>query len=220
MRFVASSPRITSTVSPTSMSLSGRAVHVPALIRFGGEPTARRTLKLMLMLRFLHASGLRALMGLLKLVSALLVRLTLTIQERFRVRKALDTAPYIVTILGEPASKANSRRAVIIKGSPRFIKSTKALSYKEVFLVQCPKKEPLFKEIALVVGLKIYYASRRPDLDESLILDLLQKLVYGNDRQVRFKVVGWGLDKANPRCHIFVAPIEQVKEAIEFVQAV
>jgi Holliday junction resolvase RusA-like endonuclease len=50
----------------------------------------------------------------------------------------------------------------------------------------------------------IHYASRRPDLDESLILDLLQGVAYVNDRQVKEKHIYWGLDKENPRAEIIV----------------
>ena len=48
----------------------------------------------------------------------------------------------------------------------------------------------------------IYYASRRPDLDESLIMDLLQDVAYKNDRQVKAKIILHGLDKDNPRAEI------------------
>lgn len=57
------------------------------------------------------------------------------------------------------------------------------------------------------VEIKIYYASRRPDLDESLILDLLQDVAYTNDRQVKEKHIYWGLDKENPRCEIKVSAL-------------
>ena len=40
-------------------------------------------------------------------------------------------------ILGEPASKANSRRVVRFNNMSRLIKSAKALSYSEVFKQQC-----------------------------------------------------------------------------------
>ncbi len=69
--------------------------------------------------------------------------------------------------------------------------------------------EPLTAPV--VAHITIWYASRRPDLDESLILDLLQvdekkyrdtKGVILNDRQVREKHVYWKLDPANPRCEI------------------
>ena len=56
----------------------------------------------------------------------------------------------------------------------------------------------------------IYYASRRPDLDESLILDLLQGLVYLNDRQVKERHVFWGLDKDKPRVEMIIEQIPPV----------
>jgi hypothetical protein len=114
------------------------------------------------------------------------------------------------TILGEPASKANSRMNVMIGGVSRSIKSRKALGYTKMFRDQMPADvTPL--EQPCVAHITIWYASRRPDLDESLILDLLQvdekkykdtKGVILNDRQVREKHVYWKLDPANPRCKI------------------
>jgi len=106
-------------------------------------------------------------------------------------------------IFGEPASKANSRRVVRIAGQSRLIKSSKALAYSEHFRRQVTPISPLL-ECDVRVTMKIYYASRRPDLDESLILDLLQGLVYVNDRQVKEKHIYWGLDKACPRTEIAV----------------
>ena len=124
------------------------------------------------------------------------------------------------TILGEPCSKSNSRRLVTIKGRPAFIKSKKALTYVKDFNMQCPQIEPpLSKDVA--VKLSIYYASRRPDLDDTLILDcmqshtikkagtsrerlILRNNIYLNDRQVKEKHIYWGLDKDNPRTEIEV----------------
>jgi hypothetical protein len=109
------------------------------------------------------------------------------------------------TIFGEPASKANSRRLVTIKGRPASIKSQKALDYVKTFQVQCPKlKALIIGDVA--VKINIFYASRRPDLDESIILDAMQNLVYVNDRQVKEKHVFWGgVDKDKPRAEIDVS---------------
>ena len=109
-------------------------------------------------------------------------------------------------IFGEPASKANSRRLVSRGSKSLFIKSQKALNYVEMFKQQCPDFYHPF-ECDVCVEMTIYYASRRPDLDESLILDLLQGVTYLNDRQVKRKVIDWGLDKENPRCIIRVSPL-------------
>ena len=101
-------------------------------------------------------------------------------------------------VVGEPASKANSRKAVVIRGKPAFIKSQKARDYVKAFGEQCPTLPELITDDVLVEIL-IYYASRRPDLDESLILDCMQDKIYKNDRQVKQKKIYWSLDKDNPR---------------------
>jgi hypothetical protein len=111
------------------------------------------------------------------------------------------------TILGEPASKANSRQLVTIKGRPAFIKSKKARDYVNEFQSQCPKLDEML-EGDLWVDIKIFYASRRPDLDESVILDCMQDFIYANDRQVKAKYVHWGLDKDNPRAQIVVGTMD------------
>lgn len=104
-------------------------------------------------------------------------------------------------IYGEPASKANSRRWT----GKLFIKSKKALDYGKMFKEQCPVMEPLI-DGDLVVHIHIFYATRRPDLDESLILDLMQGCIYANDRAVKERHVYWGLDRDNPRAEILVMP--------------
>ena len=110
----------------------------------------------------------------------------------------------IFTIEGEPASKANQRKLVLIKGRMVPIKSKKALDYVKEFQRQIPKIDPLTEDY-VKVEMMIYYASRRPDLDESLILDCMQNYIYYNDRQVKAKHIFWGLDKENPRTIILVS---------------
>ena len=123
---------------------------------------------------------------------------------------------YLV-VKGEPASKANSRRLITIGGKPRFIKSSKALSYAEAFKLQVRRVEPLL-EGELRVDMWIYYASQRPDLDESLILDLLQEKIYLNDRQVRERHIHHFIDKDDPRVEILVQPRDKAfgEEAAKF----
>lgn len=107
-------------------------------------------------------------------------------------------------LYGEPASKSNSRRLVQIGGRPRFIKSQKALNYVKAIQLQANAlRLPMFeKGVNLSITMHIFYASRRPDLDESVILDALQEIVYHNDRQIKEKHIYWGLDKVEPRCEI------------------
>lgn len=127
-------------------------------------------------------------------------------------------------VYGEPASKANSRRQVMNKktGNVMYIKSKKAIDYVTAFSLQCPQlPSPIEDDVSVTI--KIYYATRRPDLDESLILDCMQSVVainkktkertmtknniYLNDRQVKHKEITWGLDKENPRSEIRVVTI-------------
>lgn len=125
------------------------------------------------------------------------------------------------TVLGEPASKANSRQLVYARGRPLFIHSQKATGYLRTFAAQCPDLSlrspaaamPGHRQVSglmqgyLGVDIQIFYASRRPDLDESLILDAMQGKIYDNDRQIREKHITWGLDPTRPRTVIRVYPI-------------
>lgn len=92
-----------------------------------------------------------------------------------------------------------------------FIKSEKALAYAKAFKQQCVGQQGGMIEGDVSVSIRIWYASRRPDLDESLILDLLQDVAYANDRQVKEKHIYWSLDPANPRCEITVTQMQQEK---------
>ena len=106
-------------------------------------------------------------------------------------------------VVGEPASKANSRRLVYMGKTPRFIKSKKALQYEKMFLAQVPTLEVPLLEGPLEAEITMWMASRRPDNDPALILDLLQKArIYRNDRQVEIIHSFRGLDRKNPHSRI------------------
>ncbi len=112
-----------------------------------------------------------------------------------------------IIVYGEPASKSNSRKLVHINGRPAFIKSQKARDYVKAFEKQCPVLDNLLeKDVA--VTMTVFYKTRRPDLDESVVLDCMQNKIYKNDRQVKEKHIYWGLDKECPRCEIEVEEIE------------
>ncbi len=110
-------------------------------------------------------------------------------------------------IKGQPYSKANSRKLVSIGGKPRFIKSAPARRYVTDFQSQCPQLDELL-EGDLEVEISIFYSTRRPDLDSSLILDCMENHIYKNDRQVKRQILYWGLSKENPRAEIRVTEIE------------
>jgi Holliday junction resolvase RusA-like endonuclease len=121
-------------------------------------------------------------------------------------------------IHGEPASKANSRQLVRFGDRPAVIKSKKARDYERDAVLQIPAHAKVMLQGRLRVTLRIFYASERPDLDESVILDVLQakkkdgdivrKGVYLNDRQVREKHVFHAIDRANPRAEIEIEELD------------
>lgn len=129
------------------------------------------------------------------------------------------------TILGEPASKANSRKLVKFGERMVSVKGDKALDYERDALRQIPPVARVQLKGAVAVTMRIFYATERPDLDESLILDILQdryksvkrgdekervlvqKGVYANDRQVREKHIYHAIDRSNPRTEIEVRPL-------------
>jgi len=94
------------------------------------------------------------------------------------------------------------------------IKSKKALFYIRTFDQQCRILDPLM-DGDLAIAMKIYYRTRRPDLDESLVLDLLQGRVYKNDRAVKLKYVEHGLSKDDPRVVMAIGPLSQAPGIIE-----
>ncbi len=113
--------------------------------------------------------------------------------------------PIKFTILGEPASKANSRRMVMFGRRPAFIKSQKALDYLSSLKLQVKPRIPLIST-DIVFEARVFYHSRRPDLDVSVILDGLQGIIYINDRQCKVIHTEWYLDPANPRAEITISP--------------
>jgi Holliday junction resolvase RusA-like endonuclease len=119
-----------------------------------------------------------------------------------------------LVVHGEPASKANSRKLVLFGKRPASIKSDKARGYARDFELQVRPIDPLMQG-ELRMDIWIYYASQRPDLDESLILDLLQGKVYENDRQVRERHVYHHIDKANPRIEVIIQPRDPAFGAAE-----
>lgn len=121
---------------------------------------------------------------------------------------ALRAVPLVsLNIKGEPASKANSRQLIQRHGKIIPIKSQKALRYVIDFKRQCRQQTALL-DGDLEMWITIHYASRRPDLDESLILDAMQGLIYVNDRQIKRRHAYWALDQENPRAEIYLCLAE------------
>ena len=91
-------------------------------------------------------------------------------------------------------------------GVPFNVKSVKAQRTTADFITQIRAK---WKREALdgLVSLRavIYYPSRRHDLDDSLLCDILEKAgVVGNDRQIVYKELLKCVDTQNPRVEMTI----------------
>jgi len=113
-----------------------------------------------------------------------------------------NPVPVRILILGQCASKSNSRRIVMRGRKPISIKSASAFEFCEAFERQCPQFDsPMLGDIRM--DCTIYYRSGRSDLDDTLVCDLLQKCgVIQNDRQLKCKVLRGAVDKSQPRVEI------------------
>lgn len=119
----------------------------------------------------------------------------------------------LMVIDHQPYSKANSRRPAMGvsksgKKFTRFIKSENAMSFDAVAKaskVLYGTKPPIKGDVAVYALLA--YRDRRPDVDESLMLDSIQGAAYINDRQVRHKLISGTIDKDRPRAVVLVKPV-------------
>lgn len=118
-------------------------------------------------------------------------------------------------IKGKLASKANSRKITFKGGRPRSIKSERAFDFIERFNLFA-KRGPVFED-DVILAVRVYYESRRTDLDISLLKDLLQNYAYENDRQVKMEFADWAIDRQDPRVEIVVAPRGEWREVVDFL---
>jgi Holliday junction resolvase RusA-like endonuclease len=134
-------------------------------------------------------------------------------------------------ILGQPCSKANSRQLVHFGERIVPIKSKEALAYEKAALRQIPPAARQRIAGPVRISITIYYASERPDLDPSVILDclqdryvkdkktgervLVQKGVVQNDRQFREMHFFHAIDRRNPRAEIEIEPLVPQQQALE-----
>ena len=121
-------------------------------------------------------------------------------------------------ILGEPASKHNSRRRLKLGKRTVYAKSDKAYAFSQSARLQIPVEARVMFAGPVAVTLHVFYANRRSDLDDTIICDVLQaeflgppknalvcrRGVYLNDRQIVERHVYKHIDRKNPRVHITV----------------
>ncbi len=109
------------------------------------------------------------------------------------------------TILGQPRSKANSRRQLKSRRTGKMFsaKNQKCLDYVESVMVQALMQKPTrLLEGPLSFRGTLFYPDNRSDLDPSLLVDCLQGIVFKNDRQIKHFDIRHDIDKQNPRAEI------------------
>jgi Holliday junction resolvase RusA-like endonuclease len=119
------------------------------------------------------------------------------------------------TLPGEPSATGNSREIIMIGGRPRLRKGDKALAFEALAALYVPALDAPFEGDVAVVA-RVFYASRRPDLDSSLVRDALEGRVIKNDRQVRHVSESGFIDKARPRVEVAVYKAEAVLSAAPY----
>ena len=131
------------------------------------------------------------------------------------------------TIIGQLYSKSNSRQIVFHGKHPSVIKSAEALNYVKAstlqLKIQLGSSETIEGYIRLDID--VFYSSKKPDLDVSLLMDVMQRQidrktkivlfrgVYKNDRQVAICNAKKFIDRKNPR--VVVRITELTKEEIK-----
>lgn len=115
-----------------------------------------------------------------------------------------------VVIEGKLLSKSNSRIITSWGGRPRLIKRPEAIHYVESALMQLKQQlrghETFLEPVRL--DATVFYKDKRPDLDISLTMDVLEKAgVYKNDRQVYEFHAYKKFDKENPRLEAIIQEI-------------
>ena len=110
------------------------------------------------------------------------------------------------TIYGQPPSKSNSYKVIIVNGHPKLGKTDATKKYELDFYMQCSlRKKGICKRFKLTVD--VYFRSDRSDLDNSLkiILDCLQSSEsIKNDRLCAEIHARKLIDKKNPRIEFWV----------------
>lgn len=109
-------------------------------------------------------------------------------------------------IHGQPPSKANGYRIIIVRGHGSLAKTKAMKAYEESFFMQCSlRQRNIAKRFKL--SLDVFFKTDQPDLDNALkiILDCLQACgAIKNDRlcaEIRARKL---IDKADPRIEFVI----------------
>jgi len=121
-----------------------------------------------------------------------------------------------IWVYGQLPSMKNSRIITVRNGKPCTFKSAKAQEYAKNFAKQITGNLKYKIDVPVELEARIYYSSKRPDLDESLLMDCMEaNEIITNDRLIWKKKIEKFFSKNDPRCIFSVRPLseEEIKEA-------
>ena len=123
-----------------------------------------------------------------------------------------------IVIKGNPITKKNSQRIVLVKGRPMILPSAKFKEYEKICALFMPKvKEPITEAVNVKC---LYYMETRRHVDlvnlEEATLDILVRYGVLEDDN---SLIVWSMDgsrvlydKITPRVEIEIEPINKAKE--------
>lgn len=115
-----------------------------------------------------------------------------------------------ITIRGNVPSKSNSYRIITFNGKHKLGKSTALLVYERAFFMQSGKYRDLRIKGLFEFYCRVYYNSLRPDLDNSLKvqLDCLQycRAIENDNKCIKVEAAKF-IDKKDPRVEIRIVEI-------------
>lgn len=113
-------------------------------------------------------------------------------------------------IYGQPPSKSNAYRVVTIHGHGSLAKTAATKKYEESFFMQCGLRNANIDK-RFMLDMDVYFASDRPDLDNSckVVLDMLQTVkAIKNDRKCAEIHARKFIDKDNPRIEFKIIELQ------------
>jgi len=128
----------------------------------------------------------------------------------------------LVTVDIQPASKHNSRKRMMLGKHVKYVLSDAAYAFKQMADLQIPNSARIMMRGRVMVSMLLIYASDQPDLDDTIVCDVLQTEFIGpaknglvkrpgviiNDRQIVEKHLYKSIVAEHPRAIIQVDELE------------
>ncbi len=121
--------------------------------------------------------------------------------------RSADPTLWSATIRGEPTSQMRSHDVVVRDGAARLVTSRPARLWQNLAVPQLLNRRPA-RPLAhdLVLNCGFWSSSRRPPVDEGLVIEVLERAaIIADGRQIREKHVFAAVDRDDPRVTVSLA---------------